>query len=283
MEEGGLAPCPVWSDVSTFDGRPWRGVVDLVAGGFPCQDISNAGKRAGIGGERSGLWSHFARIVGEVRPRFVFVENVAALAARGLDVVLGDLAALGFDAEWGCLGADDAGAPHGRERLFILADAGRERVVRVQSEPEPRRGGAPAPRGTREGVAHALCDGLEGLDAAGATPRAVVGGGSAPLADPDGARSHRVHERFQPRHMAADASGRGVGRPACVAPWPPGPDDAAGWRAYLDRWPGTEPAVRRGADGLARRVDRLRLLGNGVVPDQAELAWHVLRRRLHGG
>jgi hypothetical protein len=101
MEEKALVPAPVWDDVTTFDGRAWRGVVDCVAGGFPCQDISNAGKREGIEGERSGLWTHFARIIGEVGPQLVFVENVGALVVRGLDVVLGDLAALGFDAEWG--------------------------------------------------------------------------------------------------------------------------------------------------------------------------------------
>jgi DNA (cytosine-5)-methyltransferase 1 len=97
--------------------------VDLICGGFPCQDISNAGKRAGIDGERSGLWAEFARIVGELRPRFVLVENVSALLGRGIGRVLGDLAALGYDAEWDVLSACQFGAPHARERLFILAYA----------------------------------------------------------------------------------------------------------------------------------------------------------------
>lgn len=95
--------------------------VDVVCGGFPCQDISNAGKRAGIEGERSGLWSEYARIIRELRPQYVVVENVAALRIRGLDVVLGDLANLGYDAEWSVLSACAVGAPHTRERLFILA------------------------------------------------------------------------------------------------------------------------------------------------------------------
>lgn len=123
MADGWLDDAPVWSDVRTFDGRPWRGVVDCVVGGFPCQDISLAGKRAGIGGERSGLWREFARVIGEVGPRLVFVENVAALVSDGLDVVLGDLAEMGFDAEWGCVPASVVGAPHGRDRIFILAHA----------------------------------------------------------------------------------------------------------------------------------------------------------------
>lgn len=121
QNEGFLPPFPIWDDVQTFDGRPWRGLVDVVSGGFPCQDISAAGKGAGITGERSGMWKHMARIIGEVRPRYVLVENSPVLTSRGLDVVLGDLAALGYDAEWGVLGARDVGACHHRQRLFICA------------------------------------------------------------------------------------------------------------------------------------------------------------------
>ena len=97
--------------------------VDVLCGGFPCQDISNAGKRAGIDGERSGLWSEYARVIGELRPRYVIVENVAALLGRGIERVLGDLAALGFDAEWHCISACEFGAPHSRERVFLIAYA----------------------------------------------------------------------------------------------------------------------------------------------------------------
>ena len=116
-----LEPFPIWDDVRTFDGRPWRGAVDVVSGGFPCQDISCAGKGAGMEGARSGLWREMARIVGEVRPRYVFVENSPVLTSRGLGVVLGDLAEMGFDARWGVVGADDAGAPHRRKRIWVLA------------------------------------------------------------------------------------------------------------------------------------------------------------------
>lgn len=123
QNDGCLRPFPVWDDVQTFDGSKWRGRVDVVSGGFPCQDISVAGKGAGISGERSGMWKHMARIVCEVRPRFVFVENSPALASRGLGVVLGDLAAMGYDAEWCVLGASDVGAPHRRKRIWILAES----------------------------------------------------------------------------------------------------------------------------------------------------------------
>jgi site-specific DNA-cytosine methylase len=116
-----LTPFPIWSNVCTFDGTPWRGLVDVISGGFPCQDISNAGRGAGITGARSGLWSEFARIIREVEPPFVFVENSPRLTRRGLGSVLGDLATLGFNAEWCVLGADALGAPHHRERIWILA------------------------------------------------------------------------------------------------------------------------------------------------------------------
>jgi DNA (cytosine-5)-methyltransferase 1 len=95
--------------------------VDILSGGFPCQDISNAGKRAGIDGERSGLWSEYSRIIRELRPRYVVVENVAALLGRGMERVLGDLAACGYDAEWDCLPASAFGAYHERDRSFIVA------------------------------------------------------------------------------------------------------------------------------------------------------------------
>jgi DNA (cytosine-5)-methyltransferase 1 len=116
-----LPPFPIWDDVQTFDGKPWRGIVDVVSGGFPCQDISAAGKGAGITGERSGMWKHMARIIGEVRPRYVFVENSPMLTLRGLGTVLGDLSEMGFDAEWGVISAADVGANHQRERIWIVA------------------------------------------------------------------------------------------------------------------------------------------------------------------
>ena len=119
--DGCLGRFPIWDDVRTFDGTRWRGTVDVISGGFPCQDISAAGKGAGITGTKSGLWSHMARIIGEVRPRYVFVENSPLLVSRGLAVVLGDLAMLGYDARWGVLGAEHVGAPHKRHRLWIVA------------------------------------------------------------------------------------------------------------------------------------------------------------------
>jgi DNA (cytosine-5)-methyltransferase 1 len=138
QDDGCLEPFPIWDDVRTFDGKPWAGLVDVVSGGFPCQDISAAGSGAGIDGARSGLWGEMARIIREVGPRFVFVENSPMLTSRGLGRVLGDLAAMGYDACWGVLGAVHAGAPHKRERIWILAharresDGGRIRLTRIR-------------------------------------------------------------------------------------------------------------------------------------------------------
>jgi DNA (cytosine-5)-methyltransferase 1 len=121
QNDGLLPPFPIWDDVQTFKGEPWRGIVDVISGGFPCTDISAAGKGAGIDGEASGMWREMARIIHEVRPRYVFVENSPMLTSRGLGRVLGDLAAMGFDARWGVLGAADVGAPHQRDRIWIVA------------------------------------------------------------------------------------------------------------------------------------------------------------------
>jgi DNA (cytosine-5)-methyltransferase 1 len=121
QNDGSLEPFPIWDDVRTFDGKLWRGRIDVISGGFPCQDISSAGKGTGIDGERSGLWREMARIIGEVRPRFVFIENSPMLRTRGLSTVLKDLAEAGYDARWGVFGACDVGAPHKRERMWVLA------------------------------------------------------------------------------------------------------------------------------------------------------------------
>ena len=121
QNDGLLPPFPIWDDVQTFDGKPWKGIVDVISGGFPCQDISAAGKGEGIEGKRSSMWKQMARIVGEVKPKYVFIENSAMLRTRGLGTVLQDLAKMGYNAEWGVLSAADVGAKHKRERMWIMA------------------------------------------------------------------------------------------------------------------------------------------------------------------
>jgi len=136
-----LPPFPIWDDVQTFDGKPWRGIVDVVSGGFPCQDISVAGRGDGLDGERSGMWHHMARVVSEVRPRYVFVENSPMLTTRGGTRVIGDLTALGYDCRWTVMGAADVGANHQRDRIWILAYANSMRELQqTRSERDERDG-----------------------------------------------------------------------------------------------------------------------------------------------
>jgi len=131
IRDGYLDPAPIFGDIRKFISEgyaaAYQGMVDVVTGGFPCQDISAAGKGAGITGERSGLWKSMAEVVRQVRPRYVFVENSPMLTIRGLGTVLGDLAAMGFDAEWGVLSAENAGAVHLRARCWVMANSQGER------------------------------------------------------------------------------------------------------------------------------------------------------------
>jgi len=121
QNEGLLPPFPIWSDICSFDGKPWRGIVDIISGGFPCTDISIAGKGEGLDGDESSMWYEMARVVGEVRPRFVFVENSPMLTLRGGVRVIADLTKMGYDSKWMVMGAADVGAPHQRDRIWILA------------------------------------------------------------------------------------------------------------------------------------------------------------------
>ncbi len=121
QNDGILKAFPIWSDVTTFDGKPWRGVVDVISAGITCQPHSMAGKREGTDDKR-WLWPNVARIISEVEPSFVWVENVEGfISSGGLEQVLADLACLGFDAEWGLLSAAALGYDHERARVWILA------------------------------------------------------------------------------------------------------------------------------------------------------------------
>ena len=244
QNDGSLEPFPIWDDVRTFNGRPWRGAVDVVSGGFPCQDISCAGKGAGLDGARSGLWREMARIIGEVRPRYVFVENSPMLTTRGLDVVLGDLASMGFDARWGVVGADDAGAPHRRKRIWIVAHAD------SHGSPGHERGCGGA--GGRERPTGEACRSSEVRH-----PNSDREPDVSVDAEVAGVSGDVGNANRSPTN--AHTEGRGSRRAACEPGW---------WL--------TEPAVGRVAHGVAARVDRLRAIGNGQVPAVVRLAWETL-------
>lgn len=307
MEDAALDPAPVWcGDLADLDCAPFAGRVDLVTAGFPCQPWSCAGKREGQDDER-WLWPGIARIVREVRPGAVFLENVPGLVSGGgLEPVLGDLAALGFDAEWQTLRASEVGAPHRRERVFVLAYRVRERLQGLLAggaeavatgrgggaevaDADARRlalerlaersgeqgacGGEPVGCGDDGGQqgAEGLADPGDGLvPLAGRGPEARDGAGSA------GAESVDDAVRYGPLLPHDEVR---AGRHAA---FPPGPDgDWSGVPEWL--WPAVEPGVCDMADEpagfLDYRADRLRALGNGCLPLQAATALVLLARR----
>ena len=263
QNDGLLPPFPVWDDVQTFDGKPWRGIVDVVSGGFPCQDISAAGKGAGIDGERSGMWGEMARIIHEVQPRYAFVENSPMLTSRGLGRVLGDLASMGFDARWGVLGAADVGAKHQRDRIWIVGKqmgnsnnngqiATKIRSSPIQGSNNYKGGQEQASQSQRSSkqhgeLAYAQQQGLEGRPNSGKQEIAWAGSGGA-LADTS-------FRRYKPSKSKI----------------------CTGWDSFKHKsWWAIEPDVGRVANGVAARVDRLKAIGNGQVPLCAATAWKLL-------
>jgi DNA (cytosine-5)-methyltransferase 1 len=241
MQAGFMDEAPVWSDVSTFNGRPWRGLVDGVIGGIPCQPHSIAGNRLAEEDERD-LWSPARRIVVQARPGFVFIENVDGfVSSGGLFRVWRDLRRLGYEVEVGFFSASEVGASHRRGRCFVLAVAD---------------------------ASGARLEGYEQREAHDQWEREASPGSTAEL--------HRARMVFE-----------GIERqyPAPPSLFAPGPAERAEWDRIISTAPHLEPAVRRVVDGMAvaldvGRVDRLRMLGNGVVPLEAAYALRTLATRL---
>lgn len=228
MQSGDIGTAAIWSDVRTFNHETIRDI-DIVYGGFPCQDISLAGHGAGLEGERSGLFWEIHRIVGELRPQFVFLENVAAITVRGGREIAGSFAALRYDCRWGLLSAYDVGAPHRRERWWLLAantDGIRGWLQQIKkSECEN------SSDFINDGIAKFMANtNRTGLPGTGEKKSSIAG-------------------------RNVESNGRG--------PWP--------------TW-SIEPDVDRVAYGVPARVDRIKGLGNAVVPAQSREAF----RRLMG-
>jgi DNA (cytosine-5)-methyltransferase 1 len=293
MREGALDAAPVWDDLTTFDGGAWRGRVDLVSAGYPCQPFSCAGKRRGSKDERH-LWPEVARTIREVGPEWVVLENVRGHVRLGLDRVLGELADLGFDAEWGCFTAAEVGAPHRRERVFVLAHS---RCVGDAGRGEPRdvacaQGDAPTEAQQREWVRDSSGDG-------GADVEHTEGCWSRRGRGRTGWEERRCRSRRSsgpPLHVAArglpereGSHDTGVGVSGFPAAYPPGPCDRDAWERVIAEDPGLAPATLSNFRGVAlrsaARLDatvrrhRLRCLGNAVVPAQAERAIRELLGR----
>jgi len=315
MEDESLEPAPIWcGDLAKCDWSIFSDRVSCVVAGFPCQPFSVAGKRKGTADER-WIWDDIIHAVCAIRPGFVFLENVPGLLTTGLGHVLGDLAEVGYDAEWGSLRASAVGASHRRERVFILAHA--QRYAGGASLAGREEEGRVATRGSGCSVAHAQgeCEreqddskcseprqdsrqdtsrGSRGLaDAKGrelkqnnetntvgqvGNARQDASGGSGELAD----AGSKGFEGSELTGALRDRKGSGAYGSATEFRGPlfaPGPNSSQ-WPVILEFDPSLEPAICRDADGMADRMDRLRACGNGVVPLQAAVAFVELSRRM---
>jgi DNA (cytosine-5)-methyltransferase 1 len=251
-----LETFPIWDDVQTFDGKPWRGIVDVVSGGFPCQDISVAGKGDGLDGERSGMWREMARIIGEVRPRFAFVENSPMLVTRGLERVLADLTAMGYDSRWGIISAADIGAKHKRERIWIVAHSNSNGWPISE---ESRSLGTSISKKQKRQIDS--CH-IEGTSSISSPKRNVPDTNNQGLQGGKWIRNDKkkVVRRSESAYGATSKCNPTFGTEA--------------------NWWNIEPNVGRVADGVAARVDRLKAIGNGQVPLCAATAWRILSESL---
>ena len=335
IKAGLLDEAPVWSDTGTLDCRPFVGKVDWIIGGFPCQPFSYAGNRRGADDER-WLWEHIRRLASEIRPRYLFLENTPGLLVRsGIGTVLGELSEIGYDAEWVSVRASAVGAPHRRERVFILAHK------QLGNAEHDGLSASEEPRGTGQGV----LDGQEGQDSSEQPERSgersrgasrvahsdnrlgdrqieEVRAGRSPSVNGSERVAHPIDsgnsasgngseregsKRTEGREDRPQSEPRGSGK-QLVNPigkrgrgwhtsgeyaehaFPPGPSASAEWKDILSQRPDLAPAtveleVRGMANGMARGLDRtaqLRLLGNGVVPQQAALAFQILKERING-
>lgn len=226
MEKGEIFSSPIWDDVRTFPARGFKGLVDIIYGGFPCQDISVAGHGVGIKGKRSGLFAEIIRLAKEIEPTFLFLENVPAIRTRGLDTIIEEFTAIGYDIRWTMLSAAYVGAPHKRQRWFLLAS----NTKRIELWNQPRR----RFRAKRKSETF---------------PRNY--GSKKSLANPDVTRSQV--RQSEPLNDEPKLS----------------PPFGSEWWAF-------EPNVGRVVNGGAFRVDRIKSLGNGVVPLQAKTAFEIL-------
>ncbi len=305
---GYFAPAPIWDDLRSFDARPFCGAFDIVLAGYPCQPFSAAGKRGGADDPRH-LWPDVARVIGECRPEWVFLENVSGHVSLGLETVLRELWGLGYTPAAGLFSAAEVGAPHQRLRIFILAHTDEPASRHRQLQPGGQQRLHPQGGSTRAGhkqLVHAESDGWReeragaelwlGRNATPASTGCAMANTSS--AELEGQQRGECDPRRWQIPDGYPALPRGTGL------HPPGPGDRYAWSAVLATRPdlapalglsdclawaarlaadpegpstaAAEPALRRMADGLAHRARALRLLGNGVHPLAAAHAWRTL-------
>ncbi|MDC4331867.1 DNA cytosine methyltransferase [Acinetobacter baumannii] len=286
QNDGILEAFPIWSDITTFDGKPWQGIVDVISGGFPCQDISSAGKGAGIEGERSGLWSEMARIIGEVRPRYVFVENSPMLVSRGLTRVISDLAQMGYDAQWARFSASNFGAPHIRDRIWIVAHTQsigcEENGLPIGAEQEKSVFGI---NGENVAYTNGSANGKQYFNAEKRR------NSHEPIFDVANTKSIGWEQAWEGEQSSKERLSRCCGESSnsdCFNEQRliTSDSDQERWQEQDKRsarsscneltWWEVEPELGRVADGVANRVDRLKAIGNGQVSIVAKCAFEFL-------
>jgi DNA (cytosine-5)-methyltransferase 1 len=227
----------VFNDVETLTKEDLQKEVDLICGGFPCQDISLSGKGDGLDGERSGLWFEYLRIISQVRPKYAVIENVSALLGRGLGTILGNLAEIGYDAEWHCIPASAIGAPHQRDRIWIVAYTNHKRWKFCWKRRE---------NGNKESRELFKVENyLQEIENPGDNV----------------SNTNNVREQIQPGWFFSTLEMLG--------------GLSTQRKAFRTIW-ATESGVCRVANGIPSRVDRIKQLGNAIVPQIAEIIGLVI-------
>lgn len=253
MAEGSLARAPILADVKNVRGE--IGDCEIIYGGFPCQDISVAGARKGLDGERSGLFYEIFRLTKEIYPAFVFLENVPGIRTKGLRQIIGAFAGLGYVCRWTRVSAASVGAPHERDRWFLLAHANRE-LLRVEWERRSKRETSVEEISKLNGIQWAMANTNRLWKLSKQGQHDGFGNSSQKVADSNGPGLERLAETkrsWQSRRLKIN-------------------NESFQTRQY---W-ATEPDVGRVANGVAFRVDRIKALGNGVVPLQVKTAFEKL-------
>jgi DNA (cytosine-5)-methyltransferase 1 len=289
IRDGYLDDAPVWDNAFTFDGRPWAGLVDVVSAGFPCQPFSVAGKGLAENDSRNG-WPATIRIIREVRPRIAWLENVPGLIAKPyFRTILGELSEAGYCVEWDCVSAAEVGALHKRERLWIVAHAkgGAGNLSELTQQESFHFGGDGNPRS----MANAISRGKRRKPKMGQRGQTEPCGSGPNMADPNSER----REKFGASLFACEEGqfGRGSDEKLSLPPslklgkfreQADASREGERWRDNGRReaqdvrgeWWAVEPRLGRVADGVANRLDRLRGIGNGQVPDVVVEAWERL-------
>lgn len=292
--KGQIERAPIWGDVRTLSGSILPEPPDIIFGGFPCQDLSCAGRGAGLAGERSGLFFEIVRLAKETCAPLVFLENVPAIRTRGLRQVVGAFTQMGYDCRWTCVSASSVGAPHKRERWFFLAysernlfghESRRSSGTDWQGETQPRD------NGSAQSLANASSSRLSrrrSTDFGEST--AQISGGlvnesqrcSFEISDPAGLRRELPRDElgFEQSELGGSDTPREFPDPTRERgepwSWRRGQPTTGPTHPFADDWWAVEPDVGRVAHGIPSRVDRLRCLGNSVVPLQVRVAFETL-------